>query len=421
MVRSESGRSSEGSGVIRDLAAPENGKMERSPVDRFGACLPGPLKLNDYDDPVTIRARKYATGTHVLVNEIEVETGATPKEVVWQDGKASLYRYWRPDGSGNRHPVPILLTYAFVLKPYILDLTPGNSLVEYLVGAGFDVYMLDFGTLGPEDAGLSLGDLILDYLDAAVRTVLETSGAAEISLLGQSQGGTMCAMYAALFPEGPVRNLALLSAPTEFAPSRPGLLGLWTLASRSGGAFFDPAVVPRFLGNLPTDLASTVIQSASSMQAIALGAAARPFGLGVYDTALRKLRDMSRRDVSFRSWLAASRWVDDAAPFPGEAFREWVADFYQRNGLVNRRIKLRGRLVDLSNIECAVLNVSGKWDYVVPSSQTRATTTLANSLDKTSISLNAGHVGMFVGPGARTGSLPLIRDWLAPRSGRQTG
>ena len=81
-------------------------------------------------------------------------------------------------------------------------------------------------------------------------------------------------------------------------------------------------------------------------------------------------------------------------------------------------MELRGRRVDLSNIECSVLNVSGKWDYVVPPSQTKATTTLARSTDKESVSLNAGHVGMFVGPAARKSLQPLLHDWLVPRSGR---
>jgi poly(3-hydroxyalkanoate) synthetase len=74
--------------------------------------------------------------------------------------------------------------------------------------------------------------------------------------------------------------------------------------------------------------------------------------------------------------------------------------------------------VDLSNIGCAVLNVSGKWDYVVPPSQTEATTALARSSDKESVSLDAGHVGMLAGPGAGGGLWPCVRDWLVPRSGR---
>jgi polyhydroxyalkanoate synthase len=380
------------------------------------------LRLSDYDGPETIRMRKYATGTHVLLEEIGVETGATPREVVWTKNKAKLYRYRHADGgtNGRRRPVPILLIYGFVLKPYILDLVPGNSLVEYLVEEGFDVYLLDFGISGSEDTGLSIEDFVLDYIGDAVRKVLETSGAEEISLFGHSQGGTLCVVYASLFPGGPLKNLVLLSTPTEFAPRNPGPLGLWTLASRNGGTFFDPAIVPRFFGNLPTDLASQLINSSASLQATATSMVARPFGRGlsVYDPVLREVREWAERDASVRSWLAVSKWVDDAAPFPGETFRRWVRDFYQRDKLVKGKMRLRGRRVALSDIRCAVLNVSGKWDHVVPPSQTGATTLLARSPDKEYVSLDAGHVGMLVGPGAKGSLWSRVRDWLAPRSGK---
>jgi polyhydroxyalkanoate synthase len=382
----------------------------------------GPFGVCNYDGPETIRARKYATGTHVLLQEIGVETGVTPRDVVWSRNKTKLYRYRRPGergggGVGERRPMPVLLVYGFVLKPYVLDLVPGNSLVEYLVGEGFDVYMLDFGISGTEDASLSLEDFVLDYMHAAVDKVVETSGSEGVSLLGQSQGGTLCAMYASLFPRGPLKNLVLLSSPTDFAPRYPEPLGLWTHASRNGGTFFDPAVVPLFFGNLPTDLASSFINTAASFQAGAFGMAARAGGFGFYDAALREIRAQVRRDVSLRSWLAVSKWVDDAAPFPGEAFRRWVRDFYQRDKLVRGQVELRGRRVDLSNIRCSVLNISGRWDYVVPPSQTRATTSLAGSPDKESVSLDAGHVGMLVGPGAAD-LWPRVRGWLAPRSAR---
>src|ERR1035437_5007033 len=143
----------------------------------------------------------------------------------------------------------------------------------------------------------------------------------------------------------------------------------------------------------------------------------RLFG-GAYDAILRKAQGLATREVSMRSWLAVCKWVDDAAPFPGETFRRWVKDFYQRDQLVKGRVELRGNRVDLSNITCAVLNVSGKWDYVVPSSQTKATTALAQSTDKESVSLDAGHVGMLVGPAAAASVWPLVRKWLAPRSGQ---
>ena len=405
--------------MIRDLAA-SAALADHDGGVRSGGWSLGPLGLSDYDGPETIRMRKYATGTHVLLEEIGVETGVTPREVVWSKNKVKLYRYRYADGgaNGRRRPVPVLMIYGFVLKPYILDLVPGNSLVEYLVEEGFDVYLLDFGISGAEDAGLSLEDFVLDYIHGAVQKVLETSGAGKISLFGHSQGGTLCAVYASLFPNGPLKNLVLLSTPTEFAPRNPGPLGLWTLASRNGAPFFNPAMVPRFTGNLPTDLASRLINSATSLQATAMSMAARPFGRGlsVYDPALREVQERAERDVSVRSWLAVSKWVDDAAPFPGEAFRRWVGNFYQRDKLVKGKIKLRGSRVDLSDIRCAVLNISGKWDYVVPPSQSEATTTLARSSDKEYVSLNTGHVGMLVGPGAGGGLRPRVREWLTPRS-----
>jgi polyhydroxyalkanoate synthase len=77
---------------------------------------------------------------------------------------------------------------------------PGNSLVEYLVGEGFDVFLLDWGIPDDEDKNLLFEHYILDYLPEAVENVLKSSRAEELTLFGYCQGGTMATMYAALFP-----------------------------------------------------------------------------------------------------------------------------------------------------------------------------------------------------------------------------
>jgi hypothetical protein len=59
---------------------------------RYAVSAFGAFGISDYDDPVTIRARKYATGTHILIEEVGVEMGAAPREVVWSKNKARLYR-----------------------------------------------------------------------------------------------------------------------------------------------------------------------------------------------------------------------------------------------------------------------------------------------------------------------------------------
>src|SRR5215472_18541943 len=90
--------------------------------------------------------KKYRTGMQIILEGAQAETGQTPKEVVWTKNKARLYHY-KPVVK-DAYPVPLLLVYALINRPYVLDLMPGNSLIEFLVGKGFDVYMLDWGTPG---------------------------------------------------------------------------------------------------------------------------------------------------------------------------------------------------------------------------------------------------------------------------------
>lgn len=376
----------------------------------------GPLGVNDLDGPESIRMRAYATGTHVALREIDVTTNAAPRDVVWSTGTTRLYRY-RASAADARHGTPLLLIYGFILKSAILDLVPGNSIVEHLLAQGFDVYLLDVAIGGHDDADLSVEDLVLDHLPGAIDAVLTTSDAEQVSILGASQGGTLAVMHAALATDDHVRNLVLISTPTEFAPANPGPLGWWTLASRSGGLVFDPVVVPRFLGNLPTGVASAMITAASSAQASGVRAVAQAIGgRRAYDAGLAAVRHLADDDVAMRTWLAVCRWVDDAAPVPGETFRRWVRDFYQRDELVTGRVHLRGRRVDLTAVRCSLLNIAGRWDHIVPPAQTAATTRLAGSPDTTSLLRDAGHIGILVGPSAMTGLWPRVTDWLASRS-----
>src|SRR3712207_8270160 len=85
----------------------------------------------------------------IVVEGAQADTGQTPKATVWTKNKARLYRY-EPEKE-KKYPVPILIVYALINRPYVLDLIPGNSFIEYLVGEGFDVYLLDWGIPGEED------------------------------------------------------------------------------------------------------------------------------------------------------------------------------------------------------------------------------------------------------------------------------
>ena len=98
---------------------------------------------------------RYAEGVKVVIDSLEAPVGLTPKDVVWTLNKTKLYRYTPTKPPEERHPIPLLLVYALINKPFIFDLVPGRSFVEYMVDQGFDMYLLDWGAPGPEDQDIT--------------------------------------------------------------------------------------------------------------------------------------------------------------------------------------------------------------------------------------------------------------------------
>jgi polyhydroxyalkanoate synthase len=368
-----------------------------------------PFAVDRYDNPETIRLRKYATGAHLILEAMEIETGRTPREVVWQEGKARLYRY--EPAAEKRFAVPVVLIYALILRPYIVDLLPGNSLVEYLVNEGFDVYLLDWGVPGPEDENLSFENYVLDYMPEAREQVLSSSRAEKLTFFGYCQGGTMSLMYASLFPGKPPKNLVLLATPVDFAPDNPGLFGLWSVLTSGKyfdpDLFFNPDLVVEAFGNFPADVPSRFTDATTSTL--------KPLA-DYYANVHARLWENTEQKKAFESFLAVSKWVDDGVPFPGEAFRQWIRDFYYKNKLAKGELELRESRVDLSNVECPVLNIAGEKDYISPLSQAEPTMDLVGSEDKEFLVLDTGHMGLMASPVARNQLWPRIRDWLEPRS-----
>jgi len=132
---------------------------------------------------------------NVLLTSDDAVIGATAREVVWTHRGITLYRYRSDQRS---YAVPILLVFALINRPAIFDLRPGSSLVEYLLEQGFDVFLLDRGVPGGEDADTGFEESVCDELHWGVRETLRASGAEELTLLGWCMGATMCAMYCGL-------------------------------------------------------------------------------------------------------------------------------------------------------------------------------------------------------------------------------
>lgn len=337
--------------------------------------------------------RRVKRATQVLTYDTEPEVGPTPKEVIWTRNKTKLYRYISEQP--KKHKIPLLLVYALINKPYILDLTKGGSLVEYLVNRGFDVYLLDWGTPGYEDKTMKLDDYIMDYIPRAVRKVLRKSNVDEVSILGYCMGGTMTSVFASLHPELPIRNLIFMTSPFDFENT--GLYGAM-LDER----FFNIDKVVETLGVIPPEMIDFGNKLIKPM--------ANTYGPFV------SLVDRADNEKFVKSFKLLQKWLNDGIPFPGEAYRQWIRDFYQKNKLIKGELVVRGQKVKLENITANVLNLAGENDLIAQPHQVEALMDAISSKDKQFKNLPVGHTSITFGSKASKITYPTISEWLAERS-----
>ncbi len=337
--------------------------------------------------------KRFKKATEVLTTEPQPEVGLTPKEVIWTKNKAKLFRYI--SNEPKKHRVPLLMVYALINKPYILDLTKGSSLIEYLVNRGFDVYLIDWGTPGYEDKEMKLDDYILDYIPRAVKKVLRTSNAKELSILGYSMGGTITSIFTALHPELPIKNLVFMASPFDFKET--GLYG-----EMLDESCFDVDKVVETFGLIPPkmiDFGNKLVKPMANLY-------------GPYVS----LFERSDNEKFLKNWKLLQKWLNDVIPFPGEAYRQWIREFYQKNKLIKGELVIRGRRVDLKNIKANVLNLSGQTDIIAQPHQVEVLMDVIPSKDKEYIELPVGHISIVFGSKANGITYPTIGDWLEVRS-----
>jgi polyhydroxyalkanoate synthase len=331
---------------------------------------------------------------NVLLTTPDAAIGQTPRDVVWTHRGTTLYRY---RSAAREHPIPVLLVFALINRPEIFDLRPGNSFVEYLLGEGFDVFLVDWGVPDEEDGDLGLGEFVCDELHWAVRETLRAAGQEEVSLLGWCIGGTLCAMYCALHPAGAVRNAVLLTTPID--PSR-SLYARWV-----GGDEFDVDLVADSFGSIPgggIDWANKLMKPVTN-----------------YVTTYRRLFEgiLDGHDPRV-AYQAMAKWVADNPPFPGRAYREWITWMYKENRLVSGRLRLRGQRVDLRAIEQNLLVVTAGADHIAPPPGTVPLLDLVASQDVTHLDRPGGHIGLMAGSRAKQEIWPELAGWLSERSDR---
>lgn len=337
--------------------------------------------------------RRFKQVSKILTKDPEPIVGQTPKKVIWTKNKAKLYHYQPTQVKTNK--IPILMIYALINKPYVLDLTPGSSLIEHLTNQGHDVFLIDWGTPGYEDRYMKLDDYVLDYIPRAIQKVLRNTGADEITLFGYCMGGTMTSIFAALHPELPIRNIVFLTSPFDFSDT--GLFGNF-LDER----YFNLDQMVDTFGIIPPeaiDLGNKILKPLVNY-------------VGPYVA----LADRANNEEFVKNWTLMQKWVHDGVPFPGEAYRQWIRDFYQKNKLINDELVIGGELVKLGNIKANILNIAAERDHIATPEQIKPLLDKVSSKDKTFHIMPTGHVSVIVGRTAVKKTYPLIDQWLTDHS-----
>jgi polyhydroxyalkanoate synthase subunit PhaC len=318
--------------------------------------------------------------------------GCSDKDLVWESGKMRLYRY-RPLGpTPSRKPaVPLLIVYALVNRPYMMDLQADRSLIRGLLERGLDVYLIDWGYPDGADRFVTLGDYIDRLLDGCALHILRAHRMSRLNLLGVCQGGVLSLCYAALNPDR-VRNLITMVTPVDFH-TPDDLLSKWVRR-------IDVAAwVAR--GNVSGDALNQLFLSL------------QPFRLS-HQKYLDLFMD-PQTQAQVDTFMRVERWIFDSPDQAGAAFQEFVVSLYQENRLARNRLAINGRHVDLRAVTRPVLNLIGSKDHLVPRMASLALQSLVGTKDYTVIEFALGHIGMYISARAQRDVPAAIAKWLATR------
>ncbi|RNI19476.1 alpha/beta fold hydrolase [Flexivirga caeni] len=333
----------------------------------------------------TLRARN---GIRMATGIQHTQVGLSPKDVVWRGGRTQLWHY-RSDRVTMRPP--LLIVYSLFNKSYILDLRPGNSVVEHLIAAGFDVYLIDWGIPDERDAQNTIEDYTDFYLPAVIDQVCAISGSDSINLFGYCFGGLLAVLHAAHHPTSPLRSLTALTTPAD-------LSALGPMGDALGRSDIDAAIGSD--GLVPPSVIMQGFRSLDPMAEV---------------TSRVDLVERLWNDEFVTAYQAMTGWGSDQVPLPGALARQ-LQQMVVDNALVNDRITIGGDRVRLRDIRLPFAHVLGLRDHIIPLDSAAPLVGLVGSAEKREYRFDAGHVGLMVGRTAAKNTVPAIIDVVKQQS-----
>lgn len=355
------------------------------------AKIPVDLILESLSEEAEKTQKRLSKASDVLLGPLNTELSTTPYEVVYEEDRVKLKHYTRLEPE-DKLKTPLLVVYALINRETMLDLQEGRSVVSTFLKEGIDLYMVDWGYPTRKDHFLTIDDHVNGYMDNMIDFIREKHGIEKINLMGICMGGSFCVMYTALHPEK-IKNLITTVTPSNFDTDQ-GLLHVWMRN-------LDVDKMINAFGNIPGDLMN-------------LGFLLLNPARLMIDKYVGFMEGVDNKDA-VENFVRMERWIFDSPDVPGETFRQFIEDGYKKNLLIQSKMYLGGKRVDLKKITMPLLNFYGQFDHLVPPEACNKLPQAVGSKDVEDICLETGHIGIYVSSKVQKQFAPKIAQWLKDR------